>query len=324
MTRRVAPGVERFVIAAALLCCAAPAAHAGKKAPAKTRRSADFAPELSPAKPTVIKKKVKRASLRPPRKRTAPSRPLVRPGLRRVRADGLARLVSSAGGGAVDIRIGAETRLQVAKRKISLRVKLPAGSGGTSSQLVLRGRLIGDGAEGSVGIAFTRAEVRRTRGGVQLREAVADVRAIRGTLRLDGEDVAVDLTGLDGALNQSFGMESSGARMTLRAAAGPRAIVRTGRTATTLNMTAFDLGEGVEALRWIVEVEEPGMAARRYELGGVLDVRTRSLHGMTVAAVGGRRGDTRQLEPLFERQVLNSLRARGDDLRIVGGIRAAD
>lgn len=323
-TPGVAPVGKRFVIAAALLCLGVTQAVAAR--PAKQARGGtDYAPELAT---TRIKKKAKaptRKALRPPA-RTAPARSLVRPGLRRVRADALARFASTASGGAVDIRMGAATRIHIAKRKISLRVELPGGAGGGATSLVLRGRLIGDGADGALAVAFTGADVRRTRGGIQLREAVTDVGAIRGTLRLEGDELAIDVSGLDGVADKSFGMPSSGARLTLRAVAGQglAGAPRSGRSVTTLNMTSFALGDGVEALRWIVEVDEPGLGSRRYEVGGVLDLTTRSLHGMTVASVGGRRFDPRQLEPILERTVLNSLRGRGDDLRIVGGIRQAD
>jgi len=317
----VVPGGTTFLLAAALLC--APVTQAVAARPSKSARaSTDYAPELAPrtkAKPKASRKKTQ--ALRPPR--TAPARSLVRPGLRRVHAEGLARFASTTGEGAVDIRMGAATRIQIAKRKISLRVALPTGAGGGATELVLRGRLLGDAADGALAIAFTGADVRRTRGQIQLREAVNDVAAIRGTLRLEGNDLVVDVSGLDAVAGKSFGMPSSGTRLSLRAAAGQPAPSST-RSVTTLHMTTFDLGDGVEALRWIVEIAEPGYGSRRYEVGGVLDSRTRSLHGMTVASVGGRRFDARSLEPILERQVLSSLRGRGDDLRVVGGIRQAD
>jgi hypothetical protein len=281
----------------------------------------DYAPELAPARAKATRKKAK--ALRPPA-RTAPARPLIRPGLRRLHGDGLARFASTAEGGAVDIRMGAATRIHIAKRKISLRVQLPGGAGGGATELVLRGRLVGDGTAGDLAIAFTGADVRRTRGQIQLREAVGDLAAIRGTLRLEGDDMVVDISGLDGVAGKSFGVQSSGARLSLRAAAGERMVASGGRAVTTLNMTTFALGDGVEALRWVIEVDEPGYGSRRFEVGGVLDSRTRSLHGMTFTPIGARGTGARQFDAILERQVLSSLRGRGDDLRIVGGIRQAD
>lgn len=310
------------------------------------RPSYDYAPELAPTtRRAPVDKKAepdKAAAGKPaaepattaapakkkpaaPIARTAPARPLVRPGLRRVRADGLARVAATAAGGAVDIRMGAATTVHIAKRAISMRVRLPGGAGGESAELVLRGRLIGDGASGALAIAFTAADVRRTSGAGTRRQAVSDLGGLRGTLRFEGDDLAVDLSGLDGVAGTSFGLPAAGARLSLRAAAGrkPPATGSAGRTATTLNLTSFDLGDQLEALRWIIEVDEPGRPTSRYEVGGVLDARTRSLHGLTVTEVG-RRGGRRVDSGVLERTVLNSLRGRGDDLRIVGGIREAD
>lgn len=249
----------------------------------------------------------------------------------RVRSSALARLASTAGDGVIDVRVGAATTLHVRKRVISLNVRLPnAGSGG-DDRIILRGRLLGDGSTGALPIAFTAVDLRKRRGGIELRQATRDVAQVSGTLRFDGDDAVIDVRGLDGVTGQRFALPVSGSTLTMRVALRPARAAAggtsAGRSARTLNLTTLAVGDQVEALRWIIEVDEPGQVGRRFELGGVLDLATRSIHALTIAEVapGGpkvaRDRDPARLISLLERQITSSLRGRGlADLRIVGGI----